>query len=306
MYIVAVMITAVVFSITGLGVLNLALMVNFDTDTAAQTIEEKIEAESAVNIALWKVNAGDDTLGTYTDGNVTSVYDSTELSLTVSYAGAEDTTGFKAYLKKDHHFNHALASQNAINTYSYSIGEEEEHRPRDNFDFLPSVDEAYWLSVADSIYTASSKTFQDHQMIDGIMVFTGNNIQFDRIDVEDATLVFTGGGEIYFTKSNTIKAAYTDSTAFPALVFTDTSSTVFLNEWFSFYIDRIEGAIFSNGHILIRRGQLTGPIVGRDVTVIRNIDFLDDSYSQYYTWPEGFGDFSSYDWPKNIIRWDKF
>lgn len=305
MYIVAVMITAVVFSITGLGVLNLALLVNFDTDTAAQTIEEKIEAESAVNIALWKVNAGDDTLGTYTDGNVTSVFDSTELLLTVSYAGTEDTTGFKAYLKKDHHFNHAMASQNAILTYSYSTGEEEENRPRDNFEFLPIVDEAYWLAVADSIYTGSSRTYYDSDLTEGINVFTGNNITFYRISLDNTTMVFTGGGEVYFSHSNTIRASYTDSTAFPALVFTDTSSTVFINEWFSSRIDHIEGAIFSNGHVLIRRGELSGPIVGRDISVIRNINFLDDQYPQYYTWQHGFGDFTSYDWPKNIIRWEE-
>ena len=305
MYIVAVMITAAVFSITGLGVLNLALLVNFDTDAAAVAIEEKIEAESAVNIALWKVNSGGDTLGSYTDGNVTSVFDSTELSLTVTYAGNEDTTGFKAFLKRDHHFNHAMASQNAILTYSYETGEEEEHRPRDNFEFLPIIDEGYWVAVADSIYTGSSRTYYDSDLIDGIMVFTGNDIQFYQINVSNATMVFTGGGEVYFSHSNTVVASYTDSTANPALVFTDTSATVFINEWYSSRKDHIEGGIFSNGNILIRRGELSGPIVARNIAVIRNIDLLDDQYPQYYTWNLGFGEFMSYDWPKNIIRWEE-
>ncbi|NQV40729.1 MAG: hypothetical protein HQ506_00100, partial [Candidatus Marinimicrobia bacterium] len=46
MYIVAIMITAVIFSATGLGVLNLATIVNLDTQAAVQTVQDQVEVES--------------------------------------------------------------------------------------------------------------------------------------------------------------------------------------------------------------------------------------------------------------------
>ncbi|MBT7199662.1 MAG: hypothetical protein HN914_04370, partial [Candidatus Marinimicrobia bacterium] len=58
MYIVAIMITAVIFSATGLGVLNLATVVNLDTQAAVETVQDQVEVESFANVALWRVNAG--------------------------------------------------------------------------------------------------------------------------------------------------------------------------------------------------------------------------------------------------------
>ena len=115
------MITAAVFSITGLGVLNLALLVNIDTSTAARTIEYKIDAESAVNIALWRVNNGEDSLGTYSEGNVNSFFDSTELSLTVSVINAGDTSGFKVFIERDHHFNHVMSTSSVLQAFMKAV-----------------------------------------------------------------------------------------------------------------------------------------------------------------------------------------
>ncbi|MCF7824527.1 MAG: hypothetical protein K9N35_10200 [Candidatus Marinimicrobia bacterium] len=306
MYIVAIMITAVVFSITGLGVMNLALLVNLDTQAAVQFSENQIDLESEVNIALWRLNAGDDTLGTYTSDNFTSTFDSASLTLTLSMAIDGDTSGFQLQLEEDYHFTHALASQNNIDTYNYTINEEPDHEVREKFEFLPIVDEAYWLSVADSIFTDNSKTFHDWDLIEGILVFTGNDLKFQDIDVENTTMVFTGDGVMDFTKSNTLKAAYNDSTIYPALVFTDSTSYFFINEWLSLYKDHIEGAIFSYGTVVLRTGELSGPVVGNNILVWKNMNFLDDQYPQYYGWPVGFGDFKDYDWPKQIVQWESF
>ncbi|MCF7808005.1 MAG: hypothetical protein K9M49_04510 [Candidatus Marinimicrobia bacterium] len=307
MYIVAIMITAVVFSITGLGVLNLAFLVNLGTDEAARTIEHKIEAESAVNIALWKINSGADSLGTYTQGDLVSTFDSAEVSLTVSvgHAGG-DTAGFKIYLERDHHFNHVMSSQYEILTYSYSTSYESDNRPRDNFNFLPIADESYWFAMADTIYPDNARIFQAGDLIEGIIVFTGTANKFQNINVENTTMVFSGGGEVEFRQSNTIKSARTDSTIYPALVFTDSTSTIYINETNLSRIDSVLGPIFSMGSIRIGRSALSGPIVGRDIAVIANVDFLDDEYPEYYSiWPKGFSTLESYDWPKQILRWEE-
>jgi hypothetical protein len=227
------------------------------------------------------------------------------MTLTITNTSNGDTSGYFLQLEEDYHFQRAMASMNWIETYSYTIGEEPEHRPRENFEFLPTVDEAYWLSEADSIYTDNSRTFYDSDLIEGILVFTGSGINFQDIDVENTTMVFMGNGTVDFYRNNTVKAARTDSTVFPALVFTDSTAYFFINEWFYSRIDKIEGAIFSLGTIILRRGELSGPIVGRNIIVWSNMDFEDDDNPEYYAWPEGFGSFDSYDWPKQIVQWSQ-
>ena len=305
MYILAIMVTAVVFSVTGLGVMNLALLVNLDTQEAVQTTETQLDIESNTNIALWRLNSGDDSLGTYTDGDFSSVYDSTAMTLTITMTTDTDTSGYLLTLEEDYHFQRSIASMNSIQWNSHTIGEEPEHRPRENFEFLPQVDLSYWLSIADTIFSANSRLYHDWDLMEGILIFTGSSPKFDDVDLENTTMVFTVPGVIDFRHSNTIKAAYTDSTIYPALVFTDSTSTITFNDG-AHDQDHIEGAIFSLGTITLEKGEFSGPIVGREVIVKKNLDFLDDEYSEYYGWPQGFGNFKSYDWPKQIIKWESF
>lgn len=296
------MITAIIFSLTGLGVLQIAQFVQLDSQLASHHIENDLEIDSYVNIALWRLNAGADTLASFSSGGVSCIYDTTAMELVVTTSSHSISTSMRLPLEEDYHFQRALGSQNSIIMYSYSINESSEHRPRENFEFLPEVDEAYWLTVADSVYADESRLFHDSDLIEGILVFTGNDVKFEGIDLENTTMVFTGHGDIDFRKSNTLKAAYTDSTIFPALVFTDSTSIFFINEWF-FWKDHIEGAIYSTGNIILRLGELSGPVVARNISLWQDMNFLDDQYPQYYGWPEGFGEYDSYDWPKQIVSW---
>jgi hypothetical protein len=77
-----------------------------------------------------------------------------------------------------------------------------------------------------------------------------------------------------------------------------------VNEWFGTSYDHIQGAIFSNGTVVLRRGDLSGPVVARNAYLYRDMDFLDEVYPQYYQWPQGFGAYDSYDWPKQIAMWE--
>ena len=303
MYIIAIMVTAIIFSITGLGVLNLAQAVILDAQTAAHTLEDQIEVESVANIALWRLNTGADSLGSLSSGDITSTFDSTDLILTVELATAEDTSGFKLTLEEDHHFRRAIGTRNTISQSTYLIGEEKEHRLRENFGFLPIVDLAFWMNLADTIYTEHDRTYLDTDLREGILIFTGDGVKIQDVSLYNTTMIFTGTG-IDFIRDNIVSATQNDSLVYPALVFTDSVFTFFVNEWFSSRQDHIYGAIYSAGSILLRKGELSGPVVARHVLLWRNMDFIDDQYPQYYRWPRGFGDFSAYDWPKQVALWE--
>ncbi|MEA3288300.1 MAG: hypothetical protein U9Q77_13140 [Candidatus Marinimicrobia bacterium] len=303
MYIIAIMVTAIIFSITGLGVLNLAQAVILDAQTAAHTLENQIEVESVANIAIWRLNTGADSLGSFSNGDVTSIYDSTTLTLTINLATADDSCGFKLSLEEDHHFLRAIGTRNTISQSSYGIGEEPEHVPRENFGFLPEVDLSYWINRADTIYTGNDRTYYDADLREGILVFTGDGVKIENVELSNTTMIFTGTG-IDFRRNNIVSALQNDSLVYPALVFTDSTFTFFINEWFGSRKDHIQGAIYAAGSILLRKGELSGPVVARNVFLWRNMDFIDDQYPQYYRWPQGFGSFSAYDWPKQIALWE--
>ena len=303
MYIVAIMITAIIFSATGLGVLNLAQLVNVDTQKAVQSLEDQMELESSTNLALWRLNAGADSLATYTEGDFSSTYDSVGLQLTLSLTTADGDEGFVLQMEEDDHFEHAIATSEYFHSGSRTIGEEAEHEPRETFGFLPTADLTFWYSVADSVYTDNSKTYHDGDLPEGILIFEGNNIQFQDITLTGSTMIFTGYG-IDFWKTNRVTAYSDGSNIYPALVFTDTT-TFWINEFFFNRQDYIKGAIVSHGDIVLRKGELTGPVIARNVFLYRNMNFIDDQYPQYYTWPMGFGAYDEYDWPKQIALWQE-
>lgn len=303
MYIVTVMITAIIFSLTGMGVLQVAQFVQLDSQMAAHFIENKLEVDSYVNIALWRLNAGEDSLANFTTGDVTCSYDTTTLELVVTTVSHGINSSMLVTLEEYYHFKHAIATKGAISMGSYTVGEEIEHEVRDNYEFLPEIDLAYWLSVADTIFADNSRLYHDGDLVEGILIFTGSAPKFDDISLDNTTMVFTAPGVVEFKHTNVIRAVYTDSTIFPALVFTDSTSSFTIDDG-AHDQDHIEGAIFSAGTIILAKGELSGPIVAREVTVNNNMDFLDSDYPQYYGWQEGFGSYYDYNWPKQILQWE--
>jgi hypothetical protein len=301
MYIVAIMITAVIFSATGLGVLNLATIVNLDTQNAVQTVQDQVEVESFANVAMWRVNAGGDNLGNFTAGNVSSAYDSTLKRLTVIKTSDGETNGLVLDLEEDSHFKRAVATQYGIDfNGGKTTGEEPIHQLRSDMKFLPQVDMDYFIANAANQVWGSSMHIHDEDVVEGINVYYGNHLTIHNVEAENATLVFVGW-DIEFDGDVKIVAPVINDQPLPALVFTGQSDT-HINQGSGDEI-HIEGAIYSTNHVRLHEGTFTGPVVARTARICRDIDMIDDEGSDYYQWNLGFGNYEDYDWPKQIQEW---
>ncbi len=300
MYIVAIMITAVIFSATGLGVLNLATIVNLDTQTAVEKVRDQVEVESFANVALWRINTGGDNLGSYSAGDLTATFDSTSQKLSVIKSDGDEQTGLVLSLEEDHHFKRAVATSGTFYTQGNTVSPEPQHQVRSQVGFLPTVDINYFMNIADEIHYDNSRTFRDWDLSEGVHVFEGNNLIFESVDLENTTLVFTGTN-IDFWKHNVIKAD--EGGDMPALVFTNPNSDFTFYGYWSTYRDEIEGAIYSAGTIRMYNGILSGPVVARTAVLERSMNFTDDEHGEYYQWQNGFGAYEDYDWPKQVQEW---
>ena len=303
MYIVAIMVTAVVFSVTGLGVLNLATLVNLDTQNAIEKVQSQIEVESLTNVALWRINTGADSLGSFSSGNATSNYDTTTMVLRVEINSEGDTSGFKLSLEEDSHFKRAVGTASSIDyNDGKTVSEEDAHRMRAYMGFLPEVDLDYFVDNAANVSWMDDEHIHDEDVVEGINVFHGNHLDIHNIDVENATLVFTGY-DIQLKDDVIIKAPIVGGSPLPALVFLwDGLDTHFDQGWNDEI--HIEGAIYSVGHVRLHEGEYSGPVVANTARICRDIDILDDEYSEYYEWNLGFGEYEDYDWPKQIREWE--
>ena len=303
MYIVAIMISAVIFSATGLGVLNLATVVNLDTQAAVETVQNQVEVESYANVALWRVNAGGDNLGNFTVGNVSSAFDSTLQRLTVIKTSDGETNGVVLDLSEDSHFKRAVATQTYIDfNDGKQTNEEPEHKVRSHIGFLPQVDMQYFIdNAANVMWMNDWDHIHDDDIVEGINIFHGDHLDIHNVDVENVTLVFTGY-DIQPKDDVKIKAPIVGGHPLPAIVLTNTYSDMHLDQGYRDELD-IEGAIYSAGRVRLHEGDFTGPVIANNVRICRHIDMEDDEHPEYYEWNLGFGAYEDYDWPKQIEEW---
>lgn len=303
MYIVAIMLTAIVFSITGLSVLDLSRVVSQNTYVATETMQEQVELESVMNVALWRLNTGGDSLGSFVSGDYSSSYDSLTKTLSVISTAAADSSGIRLNLEEDSHFMRAVATADWINYNDRSVNEEPHHQVRDHMGFLPQLDYQYFIDNADTVFYQSWRNYEDEDLVEGINVFHCSYIDVQDVFKENTTLIFTGLN-IDIDDDIQLSAPVINGKPLPAMIFTNIYSDVHLDQDRGETI-RIEGPIFSEGYIRIHEAELSGPIVADRVRFCRDVDMLDDQFSQYYAWPEGFGEYDSYDWPKQIQLWEE-
>ena len=302
MYIVAIMITAVIFSATGLGVLNLATVVNLDTQTAVQTVQDQVEVESFSNVALWRVNVGGDSLGNFSVGDISATYDSDAMKLTVLKTNGDEISGLILDLEEDSHFNRAVATESYIDyNYGKTASEEPNHKLRPNIGFLPQVDMEYLVANAAQELWLWDEHIHDDDIVEGINIIHGSYLDIHNVDKENVTLVFTGY-DIQPKDDVKLKALIVDDVALPAMILTNTYNNTHFDQGYGDEI-HIEGAIYSAGHIRLHEGKFTGPVVSRTARICRDIDMLDDEDSKHYAWNLGFGNYEDYDWPKQIQEW---
>jgi len=297
MYIVAIMITAVIFSATGLGVMNLATIVNLDTQSAVEKVQNEVEVESFANVALWRVNTGDDQLGTYTIGDVTANYDSTLMRLAVIKEADGETSGVILDLEQDTHFDRAVATKYGIDYNDKTAGEGPDHQLRHGFGFLPQIDINYFIENAAQEDWGSAKHIHNDDLVEGINIFYGNHLDIHNVERENVTMVFLGW-DIELKDDVIVSAHMVGENPLPAMIFLN-SNDVHFDQGSGDQII-IEGAIYSTGHVRLHEGTFSGPVVANTARICRDIDMSDDLNEKYYGWSVGFGDIADYDWPKQI------
>jgi hypothetical protein len=302
MYIVAIMLTAIVFSITGLSVLDLGRAVSQSTHVAAETMQTQVELESVMNIALWRLNTGGDSLGTFSIGDHSSAYDTSSKTLSITTTVHEQLDGFIIDLSEDSHFMRAVAASDWINYNDKTVNEDPTHKVRDHIGFLPQLDYQYFIDHADTVFYQSWRNYEDEDLVEGMNIFHCSYIDVQNINKANTTLIFTGVG-IDLDDNIQLSAPVIEGRPLPAMIFTNIYSDVHFDQDRGETI-RVEGPIYSVGYVRIHEATLSGPVVADRVRFCQNVDMIDDQYPQYYSWPMGFGNYADYDWPKQIAKWE--
>jgi hypothetical protein len=281
-----------IFSFTGVAALNLSSFTAMETQDAVQTMKNQYSVESALNVALWRINASGGQVSNFTDGPVSAEWDSLTNELSVSIDRYDKQLTIDVYLGEDHHFNHALSATDSIDFGGNDVDMDTE--PRD-FTFLPIVDMDYWNSRAVQVHNHTWWSLSNQTLTPGVHIFNGNWMWIEDVTLE-GTAIFTGRF-IFFLGENNITAPADSLTSDPALVFTNDRNVVYLNN------DNIYGAIYSAGRIILQGGNISGPVTGKVINIQHSYSFWDTENRHFYKWTRGFGDYSSYNWPKNIGRW---
>ena len=298
---VAVLMIFVVMSFTGVAVLNVSYLSHTASQETVDNIKLQYAVESSINQALWRINAGVDSLANTSYAGVTTVWDSTSQTLTVNVDKFQMESEIMLDLSEDTHFDRGIAAEESINLNGYEPGLGQDQQIRDNFQFLPDADIQYFLDNAVQVHTQSYYTWNNTVFQNGIHVFTGNHINLSSTEIHSGTLVFTGY-DVEFMFNNDITAAPADSNgAYPALIFTNNSQNFDL--YSPFGMETIIGAIYCKGNVNLYNGHISGPVVAKNVNLHANFAFSSDEHQDKYQWTHGFGHRSNYDWPKQIGRW---
>jgi len=290
-----------VFSFTGVAVLNVSYLSVSSSAETVNNIKVQYAVESSINESLWRINNGPDSLVNINTDGITTVFNPVLNTLSVNVDKFQMETEILLDLSEDTHFDKAIAAEESVDLDDYDPGLTEDNQVRGGFEFLPEADLQYFLDNATQVHNESWKTWSHNTFPNGIHVFTGNYIALDDIRMVSGTLVFTGH-HVIFWGDNEITAPVGDTTSTsPALIFTNPNQDF---EMFSINgNETIIGAIYCKGDIQLHNGTASGPVIGRNVTLGGSVDFMDSEHRDRYRWTKGFGHRDSYDWPKQIGRW---
>ena len=290
-----------IFSFTGVAVLNVSYLSSSNSMDTINNIKLQYATESSINEALWRINTGIDSLVNANLDGISTVWDETSMILSVNVDKFQMESEILLDLSEDTHFDRAIAAEETVDLDGFDAGIDDERRVRSNFDFLPEVDLQYFIDSAVTIHSESWKYWNNETFSDGIHVFTGSRITIEDCNIASGTLVFTGK-YVRFIGGNVINAPLGDSTSTnAAVIFTHVDQNF---EIYSPYADEtITGAIYCKGNINLYNGNISGPIMGKNVSLHSHFNFRDSENSNRFRWTKGFGHHDNYDWPKQIGRW---
>jgi len=288
-----------IFSFTGVAALNLSSFTAMETQDAVQNMKNQYTVESAINLSMWRINAGADSLVNYSDGVVTAALDTFTNELSVSIDRYEKLYQVTVDLSASSHFDVALAARDSILLNDNDLTAD---RGMHIFDFNLDVDLQYFYDNAYKVHGNDQKTFQNAQMHNGIHVFEGNDITLENLELASGTFVFLGTN-ISFDQDIYVNAD--TSMNLPAMIFLNPLENVSMayNDAGDNFI--VNGAIYAAGNIGLTDGQLTGPVMGSVISLNDDMTFTDNvnGNGNHYGWKNGFGNREDYDFDKQIGRW---
>lgn len=282
-------------SAIGMAILSLSALSTSELVDVVDNNEMKYAVESVLNKALWRINSGPDTLGNFVDGGITSVYVDSTMILTVTGVSRGDTHQVVVELEPDFHFQRSVGYQDWFDVKrNRTFTELTDHVTR-QFDFMPTLDTAYFAQNA--VQTYDDDVYLNSTLTSGIHYSRSGECEIGRNFYLEGCLVVLENIRIRSQSGPTL-IAITDTAGIflPALITNNISDKVDLNRM------DVTGAICAAGEIEYDRTQsdLTGPLVGYRVDINNDLNLNNPAYESYYVWPSGFGDFNSYDWPKQI------
>ena len=281
--------------------LNVAGLSRTEAMATPANIRMQYAMESAINVALWQINHDVDSLTRSTSEGVVCTWDGSLQTLNVHVSKFGRESEVLLDLSSDTHFQRGIAAQEAVILDGYDPGLNLAHQIRGQFEFLPQVDLQYFLDNAAVIHDETGKTWKNNTFPSGIHVFTGNYITVNSTRLLGGTMVFTGHHVTVAGDITIVSPPADTSGAQAALIFTDPLQSLEL------YSPgdgaTIIGAIYCQSTVTLMNGHVSGPVIGQNVILGSNFDFLDEEYTENFQWTHGFGRRENYDWPKQIGRW---
>lgn len=271
------MVYFLIFSLMGLAVLTLAAHCHHNVLDEVHALKNRYVVESMVNLALWRINQGPDSLADFTMNGVTSQFIDSTMMLIVSTSQWWKPYNVSVELKFDDAFHNPISVTGSIDTSNITMPHGFEFQTVDS---IPQIDLNYYYQHADSIYYGN-QSFEDtwdpgiHYIDSGTVTLRNNfHLLGTLVVIKDLKVVGT----------NVLIQAGQDSsgTYLPALIVGDSVSSTSITDI------TIEGAIYSLGALNINKGLLTGPIISTNLVVQNSLTIDSTGAEQYYSYPPGF------------------
>ncbi|MFA6742838.1 MAG: hypothetical protein WCS36_01390 [Candidatus Neomarinimicrobiota bacterium] len=287
--------------LTTLGTSFLALAA-FEGQHAVQQEQRALafwRAEGGLNLALWRINHGSDTYATFSNDEVSVVYDSTALILSSTGVAGSAQCRLDVELYIDNPFNHILSYCTSIDVQGDLVISYCEGKGLSQYDNLPTVDLNYYYHIADYYYYGD-QSFSD-TLPDGIHFIDGK-VEMKNGTSLNGTLIVTKG--VTFKYGVTINAQLIPGTDiyYPAVICADTVQTEVDITGHSNL--NIIGMVYSTGKVSFKNGSfLTGPIIANIVESQGDVEINDSGQTIYYHCPPGFSPYVDQDNnQKRVVR----
>lgn len=282
-----VLIFFVIFTILGIGFVQLGGSDRYQTQKHYQKLRAFYHAEGGIQKALWLLNRVSTAKASYSDKSVSVVFDPTTKKLTATGKAGSAQSSILVTLEQDHPFRHIVSYQSSFkfDKSKTSISHISGAEPKKTSQF-PLPDLNYYQSIADTFIDPGKKgeAKLSGNKLNGIIYVKGK-VKIKKSTVIHGTLVatskitFEGTCEIYAQK---VSSSSSSSVYYPAII---CAASIDFKKSKSHII---HGAIYASEDLKADGGFYTGPAIANNVQFKKNSTLSDSNSNKYYGQPPGF------------------